>query len=50
MKKFQDLAIDEIVNIRDVSKSDTEIETYGSKEKLNFPQDYEDGVMLSWMI
>ena len=27
-------------------QSDNETETYESKEELNYPQDYEDGVLL----
>ena len=38
-----DIVIEEIVNIEDFEKSDTEIETYESIEELKFPQEYEDG-------
>ena len=37
------MVIDEIVNIKDFEKSDTEIETYESIEELKFPQEYDDG-------
>ena len=42
-----DVVIDEIVGNKDFNKSDTEIETYESKEELKFPQEYDDGVFLS---
>ena len=38
-----DLVINEIVNKKDLKKSDTEIETYEPKEETKYPQDYEDG-------
>ena len=38
-----DLIIDEIVNDEDFEISDTEIETYESKEGLKHPQEIEDG-------
>ena len=38
-----DLLIEEIVNIKYIGKSDTEIETDETIEELNIPQDYEDG-------
>ena len=38
-----DIVIEEIVNIKDFQKSDTEIETYESIEELKFPQEYNDG-------
>ena len=38
-----DIVIEEIVNIKDVEKSDTEIETYESIEEFKFPQEYDDG-------
>ena len=38
-----DLVIEEIVNIKDFEKSDTEIGTYESIEELKFPQEYEVG-------
>ena len=37
------VVIEEIVNVSDFQKSDTEIETYESIEELKFPQEYEDG-------
>ena len=37
-----DLVIEEVVNIKDFQKSDTEIETYESVEELKFPQEYEN--------
>ena len=42
-EKDCDIVIEEIVNIEDFEKSDTEIETYESIEELKFPQEYEDG-------
>ena len=42
-KEHIDVVIEEIVNNKDFEKSDTEIETYESIEKLKFPQEYEDG-------
>ena len=36
-----DIVIEEIVNIKDVEKSDTEIQTYESIEEVKFPQEYE---------
>ena len=41
---------DEIVNKKDFQKSDTEKETYESIEELKYPQEYETGVLLTWMI
>ena len=38
-----DLVIEEIVNIEDFEKSDTEIETYESIEEIKIPQEYDDG-------
>ena len=38
-----DVVIEEIVSNKDFEKSDIEIETYESIEKLKFPQDYDDG-------
>ena len=38
-----DVVIEEIVNNKDFEKSDTEIETYESIEKVKFPQEYDDG-------
>ena len=35
--------IEEIVNIKDFEKSDTEIETYESIEEFKYPQEYDDG-------
>ena len=40
-EKDIDIVIDEIVNNKDLQKSDTEIETYESIEELKFPQEYE---------
>ena len=40
------MVIDEIVHNRDFEKSDTEKETYQSIEELNFPQEYDDGVII----
>ena len=37
------IVADEIVIKEDFEKSDTEVETYESIEKLKFPQEYEDG-------
>ena len=37
-----DVVIDEIVHNRDFEKSDTEIETYESKEEDKYPQEYEN--------
>ena len=36
-----DVVNDEIVNIKDFPKSDTEIETFDNLDELKFPQDYE---------
>ena len=38
-----DVVIDEIVNSKDIEKSDTEMETCESIEELKFPQEYEHG-------
>ena len=38
-----DIVIEEIVTNKDLEKSDTELETYDTMEKLKFPQEYEDG-------
>ena len=38
-----DIVIEEIVNNKDLEKSNTEIETYESIEELKFPQEYIDG-------
>ena len=38
-----DLVIEEIVNNKDFKKSDTERETYESKQELKFPQECDDG-------
>ena len=38
-----DVVFEEIVNKEDFEKSDTQIETYESIEKLKFPQEFEDG-------
>ena len=45
-----DIVIEEIVNNNDFQKSDTEIETYESIEELKFPQEYEDGGIITLMI
>ena len=37
-----DIVIEELVNIKDFQKSDTEIETYENIEELKFPQEYEN--------
>ena len=37
-----DTVFDEVVNNKDLEKSDTETETYESNEELKYPQDYED--------
>ena len=44
-EEYIDLVIDEIVSDKDFKKSDIEIETYESIDKLKFPQDYNDGVI-----
>ena len=36
-----DIVNDETVKNKDIEKSDTEIETYESIEKIKYPQDYE---------
>ena len=41
-----DLVIDEIVNDRDLGKSETEIETCESIEELKKPQEFEDGFII----
>ena len=41
-----DIVIDEIVNNKDFQKSDTEIETYESIEELEFPQEYENNIII----
>ena len=38
-----DIVIEEVINIKDFEKSDTEVETYESIEELKFPQEYDDG-------
>ena len=38
--------MEEVINTKDFEKSDTEIETYESIEKLKFPQEYDDGVII----
>ena len=38
-----DMVIEEIINNKDFEKSNTEIDTYESIEKLKFPKEYEDG-------
>ena len=42
-EKDIDVVIDELVNIKDFEKPNTEIETYESIEELKFPQEYDDG-------
>ena len=37
------VVIEEVVNHKNFEKSDTEIETFESKEELHFPQEFEDG-------
>ena len=41
-----DVVNDETVNDKDFEKSDTEIETYELIEKINYPQEYEDGSLI----
>ena len=41
-----DTVIDEIVNNKDFNKSDTEIETYETIEKLKYPQEYENNSII----
>ena len=41
-----DVVIEEIVNNKDFEKSDTEIETYESKEELKFPREYENNSII----
>ena len=41
-----DVVFEEIVNIKDFEKSDTELQTYESIVELKFPQEYEDGGIL----
>ena len=41
-----DIVIDELVNNKDFEKSDTEIETYESREDLKFPQEYENSSII----
>ena len=38
-----DMVIDKLCNDMDFQRSDTEVETYKSIEKLKFPQEYDDG-------
>ena len=45
-EKDIDIVIDEIVNNKDIQKSDTEKETYKSIEELKFPQDFDDGRLI----
>ena len=42
-----DIVIDEIVNNKDFEKSNTEIQTYESIEELKYPQEYEDGGIIT---
>ena len=41
-----DIVIEEIVNDKDVEKSDTDIETYDSIEELKNPQEYDVGIII----
>ena len=41
-----DIVIEEIVNNKDFEKSNTEIETFDSIEKLKFPQEYENNSII----
>ena len=43
-----DIVIDDIVNIKDFQKSNTEIETYESMEELKYPQTYDVGGDIFW--
>ena len=38
-----DIVFEEVIKKKDFEKSDTEIETYGSKEELKYLQVYDDG-------
>ena len=38
-----DLAVDGVINIKDIEKSNTEIETHESIEELKYPQDDDEG-------
>ena len=42
-----DIVIEEIVKNKDFQKRDTEKETYESIEELKFPQEYEDGGIIT---
>ena len=46
-EEYIDVVIDEIVNNKDIDKSDTEIETYESIEELKFPREYDDGGIIT---
>ena len=41
-----EIVIEEIVNIKDLGKSDTEIETFDNIEELKFPQEYENNSII----
>ena len=41
-----DIVIDELVNNKDVEKSDTEIQTYDNIDELKFPQEYENNSII----
>ena len=41
-----DIVIEEIINIEDFQKSDTEIETFERIEELKFPQGYENNSII----
>ena len=41
------IVIDEIINNKDFEKSDTEVETYESIEELKYPQEYNDGGIIT---
>ena len=42
-----DIVIEEIVSNKDFEKSDTEIETYELIEELKYPQEYDDGGIIT---
>ena len=41
-----DKVFEEIINNKDFEKSNTEIETYETREELNIPQEYDDGGLI----
>ena len=41
-----DVVIEEIFNNKDFEKSNTEVETYESREELEFPQEYDGGIII----